>query len=176
MMVIMFGALVHTAHAATASPARLPTETGGVLTVMRGPGEKPFNKLANYSCLLGRKGQFSIVLPPKNYKQTGVHVSAPGVVVDGDKIMCQVPRVVTAGNTTVCVTTITPATKLQTHFQPLENGMLKAAKKDVCTDLSYAPAHFIHFPLFVPAFDRRPWIREAEGALLAHLDMTALQG
>ena len=172
----LFGVLVHTACAASASPSRIPIETGGEIIVTRGPGEQPFNKSGKYTCIFGRKGQFSIVLPPQNYRESGVHVSASAVVVDNNRISCLVPRVITTGNTTLCIAEASPVTRVHTHFKPLENDLLKVAKKDVCKDMTYAPAHFTHFPLFSPAFDRRPWFREVEGALLVHLDMTALQG
>ena len=174
--ICLFGVLVRTTCAASASPSRIPTETGGNITVTRARGEQPFNKSGKYTCIFGRKGQFSIVLPPKNYRQSGVHVSAPAIVVDDSRIMCQVPRVVTAGNTTVCIAVSSSVTRVQTHFKPLENDLPKVGKKNVCKDTTYAPAYLTHFPLFSPAFDRRPWFREVEGALLVHLDMAALQG
>ena len=51
-------------------------------------------------------------------------------------------------------------------------------KPSVCTKFptTVATASFEHFPLFAPAFDRRPYFREKQGAVLLDLDLEALAG
>ena len=50
--------------------------------------------------MLDRAGQFSLVLPPKDYRETGVVVHAPATVTSAGELICDTPRVTTAGNTT----------------------------------------------------------------------------
>ena len=97
--------LLGMAHGATVSPLRQSLELGGTLSVFRAPDEPRFDAGAAYECVLGRKGQFSIVLPPKGFKATGVRVRANASVVSVDEVRCDVPAgvIVTAGNTTLCV-------------------------------------------------------------------------
>ena len=45
-----------------------------------------------------------------------------------------------------------------------------------CPDQRWAEPSVVHFPLFAPAFDRRPYFREDAGALLVELDVLALGG
>jgi hypothetical protein len=165
------------AAAATASPSRMSTELGGSLTIKRQPSEPAFASGRSYECVLGRAGQFSLHIPPQNYHETGVHSVAPGKVLDADTLLCDVGSVVTEGNTTVCVQEAN-ASRHFPEFQPLGAAAPEAAgkKKLMCAQTSYAAAWTYHFALFAPAFNRRPYFREEEGALVSELDLGALAG
>ena len=98
---------------AAASEVRLPLELDGEFEVKRSAGEPPFSPGKEYSCVFGRAGQFSLHMPPQNYHNLGVHTTGRGTATDADTLVCTVPRVVTAGNTTVCVV---PPNTTRTHF------------------------------------------------------------
>ena len=171
--------VVITDGASVISPSRMSIELGGNITIKRAASEPPFDMNSKYDCVLGRLGQFSLHIPPKNFKETGVHLLAKAQVVDRDTLLCEVAKgdVVTAGNTTVCVAKSSP-TRLFPGFQPLDvtdviESELNKEKKAVCPD-SYSPGFEEHFPLFAPAFDRRPYFRETSGALLLDLDAAML--
>ena len=213
-MRLLLPALLLLAPAATAAveEARLPLELEGTLRVARGAGEPPFVVGAEYACVFGRSGQFSLHMPPQNYHNLGVHTFGSGKATDADTLACSVPPVVTAGNTTVCVM---PPNATRTHFPAFrpavdaaaEERLLRAAdgKKATCgvTPCEYpaprisavqsvaseprlfvlrplavcladVPRFLEHFTLFAPAFSRRPYFRETEGALLVELDLLTL--
>ena len=165
--------------AAGVLPLRLPLETGGLLTVTRGRGEPPFAKGTRYLCQLGRKGQFSLRMPPKNYRATGVHATTPATVLDADTLACATGPVVTAGNTTVCIVPLAAAgagggaaagARVRVHTTSYTSKVLCGA------NTTWAPAFVEHFPRFAPAFNRRPYFREAEGSVVAELDVASLAG
>ena len=95
------------------SGVRLPLELDGQLEVKRRAGEPPFQVGEAYSCVFGRAGQFSLHMPPQDYHDLGVHTKGRGIAQDTDTLICTVPRVVTAGNTTVCAM---PPNATDTHF------------------------------------------------------------
>lgn len=161
---------------------RLPLELEGELQVTRAAGEPPFVVGKEYSCVFGRVGQFSLHMPPQDYHELGVHTFGSGKATGADTMVCSVPKVVTAGNTTCCVM---PPNASRSHFptlRPVEDAAterrLRAEdqKRATCGATPYTPVFFEHFPLFAPAFSRRPYIREAEGALVVELDLQALAG
>ena len=169
------------ASGASAATDRVALELETELTVKRGAGEPPFAVGKRYSCVLGRAGQFSLHIPPQDYHDTGVHASGAGRAKDADTLVCSLPRVVTAGNSTVCIVPANSSGGAQLRFpafQPLEEGAVDAtAQKQLsCPPSPYAPVFVTHFPLFAPAWDRRPYFREEEGALIAELDLLSLAG
>ena len=95
------------------SGVRLPLELDGQLEVKRRAAEPPFKVGEAYSCVFGRAGQFSLHMPPQDYHDLGVHTKGHGIAQDADTLICTVPRVVTAGNTTVCAM---PPNATDTHF------------------------------------------------------------
>ena len=135
--------------AVTVEPWRFAVETGGTLTLRRGPGDPPF--AGPLRCVFSRVAQFSPVLPQPGFRQGGVRVYANATVLDDGAATCAVPPVVTAGNTTVCVARD-------------ENDCFGTSPKKFASPFGYA---FVdHYAAFAPAFDRRPYVREASGALL----------
>ena len=159
---------------------RLPLENVGALQVKRAAGEPPFVVGKEYSCVFGRVGQFSLHMPPKDFHDLGVHTFGSGKVLDADTVVCVVPKVVTAGNTTCCVM---PPNASRTHFpafRPVEDEATERRlrvsdqKHATCGVTPYAPTFFEHFALFAPAFNRRPYFREMEGALIVELDLPTL--
>ena len=131
------------------APTRLPLELGGGLVIQ--PSQGPaFTSSEVYECVLSRKGQFSPILPQKGFKKTGVKVLAPARMLNAGAISCAVPRVVTAGNTTVCI-----------HTQRNQS----CAVKEWPPPSQWPLAFLEHFALFAPAFSRRPYVREIEGKL-----------
>ena len=157
--------LFHPAAGLSARPARTSLESADVITLTRAPGEPPFSKSARYGCHFTRRGQFSIVLPQKGYKHGGVFVNVSATVLSGDTLRCDKPvGAVTAGNTTVCVhalDAIPPRGKQRKAVYGVPN----------CLALGpYGETNTEHFATFAPAFSRRPYIRETEGALLVRLD------
>lgn len=95
------------------SGVRLPLELEGKLEVKRSALEPPFIVGEAYSCVFGRAGQFSLHMPPQDYHDLGVHTKGRGTATDAETLVCTVPSVVTAGNTTVCVM---PPNATTTHF------------------------------------------------------------
>lgn len=172
-------ALAAAVGVAPAVGARLPLELDGELQIKRGAGEPPFVVGKAYSCVFGRAGQFSLHMPPKDYHDLGVHTFGGGKATDEHTMICTVPRVVTAGNTTVC---IMPPNASRTHFpafRPVEDEaterLLRVSDQKHATCVTpYAPTFVEHFPLFAPAFSRRPYFRETEGALIVELDLQTL--
>jgi hypothetical protein len=158
--------LFHPAAGLSASPARTSLESADVITLTRAPGEPPFSKSARYGCHFTRRGQFSIVLPQKGYKHGGVFVNVSATVLSVDTLRCDKPvGAVTAGNTTVCVHALDDASPLRGKQRKAIYGVPN------CLALgSYGEANTEHFATFAPAFSRRPYIRETEGALLVRLD------
>lgn len=153
----MILALLGAAHAFTVAPQRAALEVGTRVTLTRSKSDPPFRK--GLRCVLGRVGQFSLVLPQKDFKAGGVKVDAGEAVVsaDGGSAACDLPRVATAGNTTVC----------------LGNASACAG-----TSLPYASpwaAGFIeHYAAVAPSFTRRPYVRETEGGLVLDFDTSLL--
>lgn len=102
-----------------------------------------------------RKGQFSLHLPEKNFKTTGVHAVANATVQDRNTLVCHIPSVTTTGNTTICITKLGDA----------------VLAKEVCgASPVWAPLFIEHYALMKPAFDRRPYFREATGTMLLDVD------
>ena len=104
------------------------------------------------------------MLPRKGYKHGGVFVNVSATVLSGDTLRCDKPvGAVTAGNTTICVHALdaSPPGKQRKAGYGVPN----------CLALGpYGEANTEHFATFAPAFSRRPYIRETEGALLVRLD------
>ena len=135
--------------AVTVEPWRFAVESGGLLTLRRGPGDPPF--AGPLRCVFSRVAQFSPVLPQPGFRQGGVRVYANATVLDDGAATCAVPPVVTAGNTTVCVARD-------------DADCFGTTPKKFASPFGYA---FVdHYAAFAPAFDRRPYVREASGALL----------
>ena len=142
------------AGAVTLEPSRFALEVGGVVTVRRGLGDPAFE--GPLECVLGRIGQFSVVLPQRGFKADGVKVFANATVVDADRATCVLPPVVTAGNTTVCVRRGATESDCAGTKPPFASP--------------YGHAFVEHYAAFAPAFTRRPYVREAEGGLLIAVD------
>ena len=95
------------------------------------------------------------MLPQPGFRQGGVRVYANATVLDDGAATCAVPPVVTAGNTTVCVARD-------------DADCFGTTPKKFASPFGYA---FVdHYAAFAPAFDRRPYVREASGALLVSVD------
>ena len=156
-------AMLQLASTADVTPRRIALEVGGLVTYTAAPGELAFDATQSYKCQIARRKQFSLHLPQKNYSATGVVSYAPAKVINATTIECITPPEVTAGNSTLCI--------------------LKAnatmGKKAICgtgPGYEWSPGYFEHFPLFAPAFSRRPYILESTGAVIAQLDLQALVG
>ena len=78
--------------AVTVEPWRFAVETGGTLTLRRGPGDPPF--AGPLRCVFSRVAQFSPVLPQPGFRQGGVRVYANATVLDDGAATCAVPPVV----------------------------------------------------------------------------------
>ena len=142
-----------TTTAVTVEPWRFAVETGGTLTLRRGPGDPPF--AGPLRCVFSRVAQFSPVLPQPGFRQGGVRVYANATVLDDGAATCAVPPVVTAGNTTVCLARDDAdcfGTTPKKFASPFGNAFVD------------------HYAAFAHAFDRRPYVREASGALLVSVD------
>lgn len=115
----------------TATSVRQPLELEGELEVKRTAGEPPFVVGENYSCVFGRAGQFSLHMPPQDYRDLGVHTKGLGIASNQDTLVCTVPKVVTAGNTTICVI---PPNMSATHFpafRPVGDSSYKQRPADI---------------------------------------------
>ena len=135
-----------------------------------------------YACQLGRRAQFSLHMPPKNYRATGVHATTNATVMDANTLTCATDGVVTAGNTTVCIlaanTSSTQRDTIHTNSDHSNHPRTTSYTSKVLCDGSnrWAPRFVEHFPLFAPAFSRRPYFREDAGAIIAELDLASLSG
>jgi hypothetical protein len=97
--------------------------------------------------VFGRVGQFSLHMPPKDFHDLGVHTFGSGKVTDASTMVCTVPRVVTAGNTTCCVMPPDASRTRFPAFRPVEDEaterQLRAAdqKRAACGVTPYAPRY-----------------------------------
>jgi hypothetical protein len=113
---------------------RLPLELEGKLEVKRSStSEPPFVPGRAYQCVFGRAGQFSLHMPPQDYHELGVHTTGHGEAKDANTLLCTVPKVVTAGNTTVCVM---PPNVTRTHFPAFRPAENDAAERRHLTNLA----------------------------------------
>jgi hypothetical protein len=123
--------LARAAAAPVGPGVRLPLELEGKLEIKRSTGEPPFTVGEAYSCVFGRAGQFSLHMPPQDYHDLGVHTKGRGTATDADTLVCTVPRVVTAGNTTVCVMPPNATDTPCPAFRPMEDDRDQQRPADV---------------------------------------------
>eukprot|EP00947_MAST-08B_sp_MAST-8B-sp1_P001693 g1693.t1 len=87
----------------------------------------------------------------------------PATIVSSTEARCELPVLGTGGNTSVCLVT----GKVFDKYGPAPPaGRCTAGANNV----TYAPTYFSRFALFSPAFGRRPYFRETNGAIVVLTD------
>jgi hypothetical protein len=139
------------------SSQRLAIERAGQTVRLRpSPGEPTFAAAAaGVRCVINRHdgdhgGGFKLTMPPWTRGDAAFMsgLVVPGRVISARELECNVPRVITSGNTTLAL----------------------AAPANASADPRWAAASAEHFALFQPEFGRRPYVREDTAEIVAAVD------
>eukprot|EP01047_Picozoa_sp_COSAG01_P006691 COSAG01_NODE_246_length_20450_cov_195.166822_4_plen_556_part_00 len=144
---------------------RVAIERSTVLRLRTSGDEPPLSAAAALRCVVNRNdgehgGGFKLTMPPWTRgldNGQGPLGFMHGLVVPGRRqsaslLECDLPPVITSGNTTVALLAPGGSTTNST------------------IDPRWRPVFVEHFALFQPEFGRRPYVRETEGEIVAALD------